>query len=135
MTSQEIDKLSDLSDTISKALKDLLDDVKRKLDERRQQEDNAKTESDLIKKQQRLATLRADTSGGRASEIAQLEKEIAEAQQNYGRTLEDQTLQRLEEQADEASKQRERMISLLEAMAELAKDGNNVDLFARNQRR
>ena len=109
-----------LSDSITSALKDLLDEVKRKLDERRKQEDNAKTERDISQKQQRLAMLRADTAGGHQVEIAQLEKEIADSQQSYQRTLEDQLLDRLQQQADEASEQRERQIELMQA-------GNQID--------
>ena len=124
-TKEQIDKLTKLNDSISNALKDLLDEVKKRLDERRQKEDNAKTESDISKKQQRLATLRADTAGGHASEIKQLEQEIAEAQQNYGRTLEDQILQKLQNQADEAAKQRDRMIKLLNAQVELSGNENS----------
>ena len=117
---QAKDNAKQLSDSITSALKDLLDEVKRKLDERRKQEDNAKTERDISQKQQRLAMLRADTSGGNQVAIAQLEKEIAEAQQDYQRTLEDQLLDRLQEQADEAAKQRERQIELMET-------GNQID--------
>ena len=109
-TNKEINKLSKLNDSLTTAAKDLIDEVKRKLDERRKQEDNAKTEQDITKKQQRLAALRADTSGGHQVEIAQLEQELAEAQQNYGRTLEDQLLDRLSAQQDEAAKQREKQI-------------------------
>ena len=123
----EIDKLSTLNDSLTKHLKDLLDEVKRRLEERRQQEDNAQTETDIAKKQQRLAVLRADTSGGHASEIKQLEQEIAEAQQNYGRTLEDQTLQRLEDQADKAEKQRDKQIELLQTILDLQRSGNNKE--------
>jgi len=126
-TDKEIDKLSKLNSTLDTAAKNLIDEVKRKLDERRKQEDNAKTEQDISQKQQRLAALRADTSGGHAVEIAQLEKEIAEAQQNYGRTLEDQLLDKLSQQQDEATKQRERQINLLEAQRDLAAaTGTNV---------
>lgn len=114
------DNAKQLSDSITSALKDLLDEVKRKLDERRKQEDNAKTERDISQKQQRLAMLRADTAGGHQVEIAQLEKEIADSQQSYQRTLEDQLLDRLQQQADEASEQRERQIALMEA-------GNQID--------
>ena len=125
---KEIDKLSKINSSIDNAAKELIDEVKRKLDERRKQEDNAKTEQDIAQKQQRLAALRADTSGGHQVEIAQLEKEIAEAQQNYGRTLEDQLLDRLSQQQDEAAKQRERQISLLEAQRDLASAlGTNVE--------
>lgn len=135
---ENIDKLTKLNDSLTNHLKKLLDEVKRRLEQRRQAEDNAKTENDIAKKQQRLATLRADTSGGHASEIKQLEQEIAEAQQNYGRTLEDQTLQRLEQQADDAAEQRQHQIDLLQAQLELQQvSGENVgkinDLLLRLQ--
>jgi len=124
----EIDRLDKLNSSLSKAFKDLLDEVKRKLDERRKQEDNAKTESDIAKKQQRLAALRADTAGGHQVEIAQLEKEIADAQQNYQRSLEDQLLDRLQQQGDEAERQRQRQIDLLETQKEIAKQtGTNLE--------
>lgn len=118
---KEIDRLKKLSDALDNALKELLDEVKKRLEQRRQQEDNAKTEEDIAQKQQRLAALRADSSGGNAVKIKQLEKEIADAQQSYTRTLEDQTLQRMQDEADEAAKQRERQIELLEAQLEYQK--------------
>lgn len=125
-TEKEIDKLSDLSDAISKALKDLLDDVKRKLDERRQQEDNLKTEQDISKKQQRLAALRANTAGGNQVEIARLEQEIADAQEQYQRSREDQLLNKLQEQADTAEQQRQQQIDLLETQNSLAAENNRI---------
>ena len=114
---QRIDKLKQLSDSIKKALDDLIDSVKRKLDERRRLEDNAKTEQEIAKKQQRLAALRADTSGGHQVEIAQLQQEIADAQQDYQRSLEDQLIDKLQQQGDEAAKQRDRQIELQEGIA------------------
>ena len=130
----EVDNSKKLSDSITNALKDLLDEVKRKLDERRKQEDNRKTEDDIAKKQQRLAALRADTSGGNAVEIAQLEKEIAESQQSYQRTLEDQLLDKLQQQGDEAAKQRERLIDLTEKQLEVSSSNNTalVDMWLRD---
>lgn len=123
----QVRRLDKLNSALSKAFKDLIDEVKSRLDDRRRKEDNAKTESDIAKKQQRLAALRADTSGGHAVEIAQLEKEIAEAQQDYQRTLEDQLLERLQEQGDKAEKQRQRQIDLLELQNEIAKQtGSNL---------
>ena len=113
---ERVNELKDLSNSISNALKKLLDDVKKKLDERRQQEDNAKTEAEISQKQQRLTMLRADTSGGHAVEIAQLEQELADARQNYERSLEDQLLEKLQNQADVAQEQRERMIELEEGI-------------------
>lgn len=125
---KQIDRLNKLNSSLSTTAKDIIDEVKRKLDERRKQEDNAKTESEISQKQQRLAALRADTAGGHATEIAQLEKEIADSQQSYGRTLEDQLLDRLSQQQDNAEKQRERQIALLEAQRDFAAaTGSNVD--------
>ena len=118
---KQIDKLNKLNDSLSNALKELLDEVKKRLDQRRQQEENAKTEEDIASKQQRLAALRADNSGSNAKEIKQLEKEIADAQLNYTRTLEDQTLQRMQDEADEASQQRQKQIELLSAQLEYQK--------------
>ena len=114
----ELDALKDISGSISDALSDLLDEVKRRLEERRQREDNLKTEQDISRKQQRLAALRANTAGGNQVEIAQLEQEITEAQQAYQRTLEDQLLDRLQQQGDEAAHQREHQIELMEAQIE-----------------
>ena len=126
-TKQEINKLEKLNDSLTDALKDLLDEVKEKLEERRKAEDNKKTESDISKKQQRLNLLRADTSGSHATEIAQLEKELADARQDYQRSLEDQLLDKLQKQGDEAAKQRERQIKLLDAQRTIAQ-ATGVDI-------
>ena len=126
-TEKEINKLDKINSSLTKAYKELLDEVKRALDERRRKEDNAKTESDISKKQQRLALLQADTSGGHATEIAQLEKEISEAQQNYQRSLEDQLIEKLQNQGDKAEKQRQKQIDLLNIQKDIAKKtGSNL---------
>ena len=116
-----VNVIKSLSDSISNSFKELIDEVKEQLDQRRQEEDNAKTERDIAKKQNRLALLRANASGGNVVAAAQLEQEIAEAQQSYGRTLEDQLLNRLQNSNDKAEKQREAQIKLLEAQLELNK--------------
>ena len=125
--SQRTEELSKLSRNISDALKKLLDEVKRKLDERRKQEENAKTERDISQKQQQLAMLQADTSGGHAVEIAKLQQEITNAQNDYQKSLEDQLLEKLQQQADLAAEQRERLIELSE---DQIKATNNAALVA-----
>ena len=120
---EQIDNTKKLSDAIKNALKNLLDEVKRKLDERRQKEDNEKTERDIVNKQQRLALLRSSSAGNQV-EIAQLEKEISDAQQSYQRTLEDQLLNKLQQQGDEAARQRERQIAIAQAQLDLSKSTN-----------
>ena len=125
--SKEITKLKTLSDSIKDSLSKLLDQVKKTLQERRNQEDNAKTEQDILRKQQRLAALRANTSGGNQVEIAQLEREINEAQTSYGRTLEDQLLDRLSNQADEAAEQREKQIKIQEGIRDTVNNAATVN--------
>lgn len=115
---KEIDKLTALNNSLTNAAKKIIDQVKKTIDARRRAEDNAKTENDIVKKQQRLAALRANTSGGNQVEIAQLEKEIADAQQSYGRTLEDQMLSDMQTQADEAAKQRQEQIDIAKQQLE-----------------
>ena len=117
----EVSKLEALNSSLTTAAKSVLDQVKKNLDARRKAEDNAKTESDIAKKQQRLNALRANTSGGNAVEIAQLEKEIGDSQKSYGRTLEDQMLSQMQTQADEASKQRQEQIDLAKQQIEYNK--------------
>ena len=126
---RQTESFKQLSSSITDTLKRLLEDVKRKLDERRQQEDNANTERDIAQKQQRLAALRADTSGGHQTEIAQLEQEIAKAQQDYQRDLENQLLDKLQTQADLAAEQRERQIEIQETIAEGVNNASLVNLW------
>ena len=76
--------------------------------------------------------LQADTSGGHAVEIAQLQKEIAEAQQGYQRTLEDQLLERMQNQADEASKQRQRQIEHQETILDEINNAAEVNKWMNN---
>lgn len=129
---ENLDKLEKLNDALSDALKDLLDEVKKRLEQRRQQEDNLEKEENISDKQRRLAALRADNSGANAKEIKQLEQEIANLQKEYGRTLEDQALDRLQDQADKAAEQRERQIQILNAQLDYAKStgGNRLRVEA-----
>ena len=117
----EVSKLEALNSSLTATAKAIVEQVKKNLDARRKAEDNAKTESDIAKKQQRLNALRANTDGGNAVEIAQLEKEIGDAQKSYGRTLEDQMLSQMQTQADEASKQRQEQIDLAKQQIEYNK--------------
>ena len=115
-----IDNIKTLYSAVDNSFKELISKVKQNIQQRRQTEDNAKTEQDISKKQQRLAMLRADTSGGNKVEIAQLQQEIADAQQNYGRTLEDQMMEKLSQQGDVAAQQRQHQIELLQAQRDIA---------------
>lgn len=118
---KEVSKLESLNSSLTSAAKSVLEQVKKSIDARRKAEDNAKTEADIARKQERLSILRANTGGGNQVEIAQLEKEIGDAQRSYGRTLEDQMLAQMQTQADEASKQRQQQIDLAKQQIEYNK--------------
>ena len=111
----EIDKLSQINDSINDTNSSLLDAIQKSIDKQRQDRDNQRTENDLAEKQRRLLYLQQDTSGANAMEIMQLQKELEEGQEDYTDTLIDQKISELQEQNDEASKQREQQITLLQS--------------------
>ena len=111
----EIDKLSEINESINDTNSELLDAMQKTLDKQRQDRENQRTEDDLAEKQRRLLYLQQDTSGANAMEILQLQKEIEEGQEDYTDTLIDQKISELQQQNDEAAKQREQQITLLQA--------------------
>ena len=111
----EIDKLSEINDSINDTNASLLDAIQTSIDKQRQDRENAKTEAELAEKQRRLAYLQQDTSGANAMEILKLEKEIREGQQDYTDSLIDQKISELQQQNDKAAEQREQQISIMQA--------------------
>ena len=93
--------------------------MQEQIQEQRQARQNSEKEQDLTDKQQRLQALRRDTSGANASEIAKLEKELVKETQSYQDSLVDQELNKLSKQNEEASKQRQKQIDILQAQLDL----------------
>ena len=112
---EEIDKLSEINESINDTNTQLIDAISKQVNRIRQQRENENTERELQEKQRRLQYLQQDTSGANAMEILQLQKEIAEGQQDYTDTLIDQKISELQEQNDEAATQREQQITLMQA--------------------
>ena len=110
---EEIDALTEINDTIADSQSKMLDKIQEQIDEQRQARENEKTEQNLEDKRQRLNYLRMDTSGANAVEIAQLEKELGEEEQNYQDSLVDQQLQKLQADNEKAKEQRDRQIQLM----------------------
>lgn len=110
----QIDELKDINDAIDDANDELLKGIKDSIEKTRQDRENEKTEEELSDKQRRLSYLQMDTSGANAMEILQLQKEIEEGQEDYTDSLIDQKISELQEQNDEAAKQREKQIDLLQ---------------------
>ena len=110
-----IDGYSDLSETISNDNEEVLNALSESIDLSRQIRDNTKTEEEIAEKEARLAYLRRDTSGANDLAIKQLEKELEQARESYGDTLIDQELDRLSQANEDAAKQRERQIEIMQA--------------------
>lgn len=110
----EIDRLSEINDSINDTDSKLLDSIQKAVDEQRRARENAETEEDLGDMRRRLAYLRQDTSGMNALEIKQLEEQLKDEEQAYSDSLIDQKLQEMQDQNDEASEQRERQINIME---------------------
>jgi hypothetical protein len=84
-----------------------MDSIQKTLDKQRQERNNQRTEEDLAEKQRRLLYLQQDTSGANDMAILELQKEIAQGQEDYTDSLIDQKISELQEQNDEAARQRE----------------------------
>ena len=111
----EIDKLSEINNSINDTNARLLETMQYNLEQERQMRENDKTEQELEDKQRRLEYLSQDTSGANALEIKQLEEEIAEGQQDYTDTLIDQKISELQHQNDIAAEQRQRQIDIAQS--------------------
>ena len=112
---KEIDKLSEINESINDTNSRILDSMQQQIDEYRKTRDNEKTEKEISDKQRELAFLQQDTSGANATQILQLQKEIEESQESYTDQLIDQKISELQKQNDQAAEQRERQISLMES--------------------
>ena len=111
----QIDKLSEINNSINDTNSSLLDAIQKSIDLQRQERENQRTEEDLAKKQRKLLYLQQDTSNANDMEIMQLQKELEEGQEDYTDTLIDQKISELQDQNEEAAKQREQQITLLQS--------------------
>lgn len=119
---EQIDKLSQLNDTLNDSNNAILNSLQHEIELQRQIRDNTDAENNIRDMEARLAYLRRDTTGANESEIRALEKQLDEARQNYADTLIDQSINRLQESNDKAAEQREKQISLLTAQLDYWKE-------------
>lgn len=119
---KEIDKLTEISEAITDANSKLIDSMTNAIDKEREARDNKKTETELADKQKQLDYLRSDTSNANAKQILDLEKELAEGQEDYTDQLIDQKIDELKEQNDKASEQRQVQIDLMTKNLEMAQE-------------
>lgn len=122
----EIKKLEDINDTLDETNNNLLEAIQQGIEESRQARENDKTESDIEDKRSRLAYLQADSSGSNALEILKLQKEIEEDTEAYQDSQIDQAIEKLQRDNDEAARQRERQISLMQSQLDWAKESGAI---------
>ena len=122
----EIDRLTEIGNAINESNSELLNSIQQSIDKQRQDRENARTEEELAEKQRRLAYLQQDTSGANALEIKKLQKEIEEGREDYTDSLIDQKISDLQMQNDEAAKQRERQIEILQSQLNYYIDSGEV---------
>lgn len=119
---KKIEKLETIDESITDGNSKLLDSIQNNLDKLRQERENEETERELAEKEAQLSYLQLDTSGANDLAIAELEKEIAEGQQDYTDTLIDQKLSELQEQNELASEERQAQIEIMRAQLEVAQN-------------
>jgi hypothetical protein len=103
---KEIDKLSEINDTIADSNSRIVTAMRESVEDSRRMRENERTEQEIADKQARLSYLKMDTSGANAMEIKQLEEEIAQDQESYTDRLIDEKISALEEQNNVAQEQR-----------------------------
>lgn len=113
---KEIDALNRINDSVNSANEKLIGKMQEQIDADRQERANQETEKNLQDLYNQRALLGA--SGGNATALLDLDKQIAQAEQDYQDSLVDQALQNLQDANDKAAEQRQRQITLQESMLE-----------------
>lgn len=129
---EEIDKLSELNDTMQNTNQKLIDKIQQQIDEDRQERENQKTKEEIANMQAQKAYLGMDTSGANAMNLLELEQKIAESEENYQDQLIDQAIQHLTDVNEEAAEQRQQQIDLLQSQLEWQVESGEIAREAEN---
>lgn len=112
---EQIDLQQQTLDATRNANSQLINKIQEQIDDNRQARANQETEENINDLQNQHAYLSMDTSGANALELAQLDENIENAEQDYQDTLVDQAIQNLSDANEKAAEQRERQISLAQS--------------------
>lgn len=111
---KEIDKLSEINESINDTNQRLIDKIQEQIDYDRQQDALNDAKDNLSDLYARQAYLGMDTSGANALEQKALDEEIKNAEKELEQTMIDQSIQDLADANEKASEQRERQIALMQ---------------------
>lgn len=110
-----IDDQKDAYDKLKEQDDNYLDELRKNIDARRKARDRENDVEEIVKKQKRLAMLMRDSSGRNAGEIADLQKEIQDAQQD----VIDEDIDRVIDSMEEANdKQQENWDNVIDKLQE-----------------
>ena len=111
---EQIDIQRDLLDATNDANNQLLNKLQEQIDEERNQRQLDEAKDNLEDMYAKAAMLGMDNSGANALELLNMEKQIAQAEQELQDSMIDQSIQQLQDSNDKAAEQRERQISIAE---------------------
>lgn len=109
---EQIDKLTELNNTVKSVQDDLISGVRDALSEDRQLRSQEEQLKEIEDRETRLSYLLAESGGGNQLEILQLQKEIDEATRDYQDNLIDNQIASMEKASEEAFNQREKQIEI-----------------------
>lgn len=112
-------------DAVNEASSKIVDNLQKQIEESRQIRENTEKEQELGDKYAQLAYLSQDTSGASSLEVMRLEKEIADAEQDYMDSLVDQAISELADANARAEEQRSKQIELARAQLNEQKDASD----------
>ena len=123
---KEIDKLSEVNDSINDANDQLVSKIQEQIDYDRQVRENEKAEQNISNLMSQQAYLSMDSSGSNALQVQDLNTDIKEAEQDYQDSLVDQAIQSLQDANQYAAEQRERQINIMEQQLENALENGEL---------
>ena len=126
MREEEVSTLNNIDTSIKDATSNLISSIQKNIQKIRQDRQNDKTAKDLQDMEAKLAYLQVDTSNANQKSILDTKKTLEDKQQSYTDTLIDQKITELQQQNDEAAKQRKKQIDIMQAQLELDKKNNVI---------
>jgi len=111
---KEIDELQAINESITSGNQRLIAGLQKGISDQRALRSKEKSLESIQDKESRLTLLQSDTSGASDLAIAQLQKELDAEKQSYTDTLIDTAISELTLGNDEAARQRENQISLMQ---------------------
>lgn len=128
-----IDDQKDAYDKMKELDDNYLDELRKNIEARRTARDRENDVEDITKKQKRLAMLMRDTSGRNAGEIADLQKEIQDAQQDLIDNDVDRILDSIEDANDKQQENWDNTIDLLEKQLDADKENGKFIRMAEEE--